>query len=194
MVDLGGGPGGAAVYFSAAGFEAYNLDINPPENILETSIVGDLQHLPLSSETVTIAHCKDVLVHIPDYDDFFSQVAKILEPKGIFILTSAIECASPYFCIKKFSGRHKVKNSYVEFTSLTDYQGKIAYYRKRSGVRTIFSPYYTTRIREVEAALERQGFEILELNSWAPMKEEADWYKNRQVERFVYFLRKGADF
>lgn len=190
MVDLGGGKGAAAAYFSVLGFEAYNLDIAPPRNRLQQSVAADLQNLPLAEESVDLAHCKDVLVHVPDYDELFRQVAKSLVPEGLFVLTSVETIVEPHFCVRRKWLPKEEQVETIFFTTFEDYQKKVTRYRRNKLYAVSPTPYYPVFMPHVERSLVKSGFEVLDQIDWQPEEGEIDYYTEGRVGRFVYFAQK----
>lgn len=52
-------------------------------------IQADVSYPPFAQEQFNGIHCKDVLVHIPNKDNFLQQVSRLLAPSGIFLLMSS---------------------------------------------------------------------------------------------------------
>lgn len=52
------------------------------------AILGDLQHLEFEDETFDFIWCRDVLLHMPDLQQTFSEFARVLKPGGKMLLFS----------------------------------------------------------------------------------------------------------
>jgi SAM-dependent methyltransferase len=105
VLDIGCGVGEAADQFEKKGIPTIRLDYNFPVLRQQHSIINPLQvvqgnawQLPLAAQTLTGIHVKDVLVHIPRRQQFWSEVARVLQPGGLVLLTtSTARCQGSYY-------------------------------------------------------------------------------------------------
>ena len=54
-----------------------------------TQVQADINQPPFPDNSFDGIHCKDVLVHVPDKKIFMDNVARLLKPNGVLVLSSA---------------------------------------------------------------------------------------------------------
>jgi SAM-dependent methyltransferase len=105
VLDIGCGTGEAADQFEKNGIPTIRLDYNLPvlrqqhSTIDQLKVVqGNAWQLPLAAQTLTGIHVKDVLVHISRRQQFWREVARVLRPGGLVLLTtSTARCSGSYY-------------------------------------------------------------------------------------------------
>lgn len=81
-----------------------------------TSLLADARFIALEEESVDCVYCVSVLEHIPEFEGVISEVARILRPDGLFVLTFDVD----------LRGNHEL--------------GPDAYERVSDALRASFSP------------------------------------------------------
>jgi SAM-dependent methyltransferase len=56
-----------------------------------TSLLADARSIDLETESVDWVYCVSVLEHIPEFEGVISEVARILRPNGVFVLTFDVD-------------------------------------------------------------------------------------------------------
>lgn len=98
VLDLGSGRGveSAKLRESIPSARVISLDISTVGTRFAKKEFGlkliqaDINNLPIAEASFDGIHCKDVLVHIPDKNQFIKDVCRALKPGGYFILDSSI--------------------------------------------------------------------------------------------------------
>jgi SAM-dependent methyltransferase len=91
-VDVGGGPGYVGEALRNAGARCLTLDIDVKELTLHgrsavDAAVADALHLPLSDNSMDIAHSSNVLEHVREPWDLLSELARVVRPGGLIFLS-----------------------------------------------------------------------------------------------------------
>jgi len=58
------------------------------EEITSVDLMGDVQDLPIHSETVDLVLCLEVIEHVPEPEMAMREVLRVLKPSGVFILSA----------------------------------------------------------------------------------------------------------
>jgi len=96
VLDIGCGGGFLAEEFAALGGQVTGIDPSPASvgaaraHAAERGLridyrTGTGEELPVADASFTVACCCDVLEHVPDVDRVISEVARVLEPGGLFL-------------------------------------------------------------------------------------------------------------
>ncbi len=91
VCDLSAGRGYIASLFEQAGSIVNAFDLFPDQNKFATTQVQkiDLQEkFPIESFSVDLAICCETIEHLPNQHFLFQEVARIVKPRGVFILTT----------------------------------------------------------------------------------------------------------
>jgi len=56
-----------------------------------TSLLADARSIALETESVDCVYCVSVLEHVPEFEGVISEVARILRPTGLFVLTFDVD-------------------------------------------------------------------------------------------------------
>lgn len=56
-----------------------------------TSLLADARSIALEEESVDCVYCVSVLEHVPEFEGVISEVARILRPNGLFVLTFDVD-------------------------------------------------------------------------------------------------------
>jgi len=107
VIDLGCGKKPYYHYFK--NYSKYYFGIDYPDFTISHSfnmdICADVQMLPIKNSVADTIICNQVLEHIPDTDQFFYEITRILKNEGILILT-----------VPFFWGLHEEPRDYYRFT------------------------------------------------------------------------------
>ena len=156
VIDIGCGYGRNKTIVESAGGEW--IGVEPFEGGAHT-VVGSAEDLPFEDNTFDVAIMDAVLEHIPDVGKAFSEVARVLKPKGVFIgYVAFMECF------------HEISYSHLSFKALEHYSNingmKL---EKISGgsafgidyhLRILFYPFPFRFLRKVIASTIRFMFKI----------------------------------
>jgi SAM-dependent methyltransferase len=104
-LDLGGGGGyGAAILAKSARMvfarhgssevAAFPKRGNTEPNV--RYLVSDLNHLPLSTESVDVVVCFDLIEHLAEHDSFFQEIVRVVRPEGVVIVSTPNRACSPF--------------------------------------------------------------------------------------------------
>jgi SAM-dependent methyltransferase len=91
VCDLSAGRGYIANLFEQAGADVKAFDLFPDQNRFVKSIVQRIdlqQRFPIEDASIDVAICCETIEHLPNQYFLFQEVARILKPGGIFILTT----------------------------------------------------------------------------------------------------------
>lgn len=90
-LDVGAGEGWATLRLRELGFDAIGVERSPaiaaraPEGIVE---IGDAQDLPVSEASQDFVLCNSILEHVLNPDLVISELARVLAPGGVAVLTT----------------------------------------------------------------------------------------------------------
>ncbi len=76
------------------------------EPIYRPAVVGDARSMPFKDESVDSVLCTEVLEHVPQPDEVFGEIRRVLRPAGLLLLTAPMEW-----------NLHKTPHDYRRFTS-----------------------------------------------------------------------------
>ncbi len=91
VVDLSAGRGYIAQFFKEIGAAVRAYDLFPNQNQFYKSVVDliDLQKpFPIESHSADIIICCETVEHLPNQFHLFQEIARVLKPGGVFILTT----------------------------------------------------------------------------------------------------------
>lgn len=109
-------------------------------------ILGDVNQLPIASESVDKILMNDLLEHIPDYEKAISEASRVLKPDGITVVYTEVYCRFSYRWLKsKLFARTK----YARTKGFTDHD-------LRGGHLHIF------KVHELKKVFIKYNFEILD--------------------------------
>jgi len=91
VCDLSAGRGYIANLFEHSGSIVKAFDLFPDQNKFATTQVQKIdlqQKFPIADESIDLTLCCETIEHLPNQYFLFQEVARILKPGGIFILTT----------------------------------------------------------------------------------------------------------
>lgn len=91
VCDLSAGRGYIARLFEEVGAHVFAYDLFPEQNKFLLSPVEkiDLQKkIPIANDVMDLVICCETIEHLPNQYLFFQEVARIIKPNGVFILTT----------------------------------------------------------------------------------------------------------
>ena len=189
IADLGGGTGLLSSYMDRQGFISHNVDLISLQNQQVSGVRANNLALPIKSKSLDAVHCKDTLVHIGDQQSFYTEVARVLKPGGLFVLVTIEESFPPCFFIAKNSNEIR-KGRTVEFMDWEDLLRKQTMQAKLFPEQQILSPYFPVNAEEILKETAKVGFDLRYENTWIPEEGETDWYPDK-VERLAYYFCKS---
>jgi len=91
VADLSAGSGYIASLFERAGSVVQLFDLVPEQNTHATQpcrFIDLQQPFPIATASVDVAVCAETIEHLPNQFFFFQEVARILKPGGLLLLTT----------------------------------------------------------------------------------------------------------
>jgi SAM-dependent methyltransferase len=91
VCDLSAGRGYIANLFEQAGAVVKAFDLFPDQNKFAKSTVAKIdlqQKFPIEDASIDLALCCETIEHLPNQYFLFQEVARVIKPGGIFILTT----------------------------------------------------------------------------------------------------------
>lgn len=192
VLDLASGTGGAADYLeSEFGMQAVRLDISGYALDLSKGkrVRAIAQNLPFKDSSFEGIHMKDAIVHIENKDHIFGEIARVLKPNGMAILTSAyFESAGVFTHSDRFSEFKRC----ITIGNESDYLREVSLLNRRRRSAKISPPYFRCLPSEIERSANLNGLRLVSRNLWTPDCGN-DWYDRapKPVERFVMILDKS---
>jgi ubiquinone/menaquinone biosynthesis C-methylase UbiE len=124
VLDLGCGAGYGSFMLSEVADSVVGIDISPDaiKHAQETYkssnlsfVVGDVAKLPFKNGEFTACVCFEVIEHIDNPDDLLKEVARILDPKGVFVVSTPNRAVKISSVPNPF---HKKEYTVNEFTAM----------------------------------------------------------------------------
>lgn len=92
LLNLGGGTGQVSDIFKEIGFDVYNLDIEiKEENKNEKNIkfnLNSIEPIPVEQKSFNVVICQEIIEHIENPWKLFRDVKNVIEPNGLFIIST----------------------------------------------------------------------------------------------------------
>lgn len=122
VVDLSAGTGYIAHLFEVAGSDVQVFDLVPEQNAYAQAACRfiDLQkEFPIASASADVAVCAETIEHLPNQFFFFQEVARILKPGGLLLLTtpntSSLRSRLAQFAMESEHYGHAAPNEFDAF-------------------------------------------------------------------------------
>lgn len=106
VLDIGCGKKPYENLFQDKSEHYFGLDYPEEGNhLVKMDIVGDAQNLPVKSDSINSVLCNQLLEHLPESNQFFSEISRVLKKDGYLLLT-----------VPFFWGLHEEPRDYFRFT------------------------------------------------------------------------------
>lgn len=189
--DFGCGSGYITIELAKLCNHAIGIDVNPnlrtisiPEFLKDhlQFIVDDGRHLPISSCSIDVVLCSEVLMMIPEPSDFLGEVKRILKPNGRIVVVNGL-------------GHYGVRDSYVQNSYWMKFLGiwlGPRLYKSYEEYYSKLQQHFGTAIQPqtqmfYPRLLESEGFEVTEI-FYSPSEVCAKYLSWLQL---VQFSRTG---
>lgn len=191
VLDLACGVGKTSIAIENERVRVVGLDISLKslKKGLGSKVRAVFENVPFRDESFDAVHFKDALVHVPNHEDLFKQIFRILKPGGKFLIaTTEFDTFNPSFTVRsKKTGRLRM----IGFADEDEFILKMEKIKKRGRMKEmeIYPPYYPVSRTNLRNELLIAGFEIDSISTWRPEYEEKDWFLE-PTERVVYSSMK----
>lgn len=96
VIDIGAGSCPYKKYFQHCNYKSHDFKkLNPSQlrdkaGYCKIDFVGDITKIPIESDSVDVALCTEVIEHVPDPIKAIYEIARILKPGGILLLSAPL--------------------------------------------------------------------------------------------------------
>ncbi|MBP9771706.1 MAG: class I SAM-dependent methyltransferase [Candidatus Pacebacteria bacterium] len=163
VLEFGAGAGHEASYMrESTGATVVELDTTPAAYEAQPDskrnfVIGSYEQLPYATNSFSVIHSKDALVHIEDKKALFKEFSRVLKPGGTLLLTTE------------------------DRNDLDSLKFNMA--RKRGG--PAMRAYFITPKKKIESFLDDAGFKPKQTSSWKPRRDEVSWYDLERMVFFL---------
>jgi ubiquinone/menaquinone biosynthesis C-methylase UbiE len=151
-------------------------------------IQSNAEQLPFAHETFTGIHLKDAVVHFFDKGKLFLESLRVLERKGIMVLTNVTIQNSIHSHITYIE--NGVKKTH-QFRTSQELEKLYLQLTENASVTQILPPYFFTTTSSLLQEASNAGFSVKSIKYWIPREDETDVYESAyKLPRSVITLQK----
>ncbi len=192
VLDLASGLGSSADYLEVYKIKTIRLDLSSEmlgRQQRKDRVKTAIGPLPFPDNFFNGVHFKDALVHCPNRGDVLKEIYRVLRPDGeLLLVTNTTNYILPIFHYEKSGVKDRVSKIFFDED---DYAKKTKELEEMGDTVThIGPPYYPFFGFVLNSEIRRSGLHIENITSWAPDKNEKDWYPDKISKRKVYSLVK----
>jgi ubiquinone/menaquinone biosynthesis C-methylase UbiE len=155
---------------------------------LPNRVQSNAEELPFANNTFKGIHLKDAMVHFFDKSKLFLESLRVLQHRGIMVLTNVTIQNSIHSHITYIeNGEEKT----YQFRTLQELEKLYTQLSDNASVTQIFPPYFFTTTSSILQEASNAGFSVKSIKYWVPGEDEIDIYEGLvKLPRSVITLQK----